>query len=171
MHSVLVDKETREVQNIQYDSIVTSPSTDIEVIHVDSRKDIQDIYNSVIPKTDFTKSIFIERYALGDIIMLLPILNSLKKTYPNQKINLFTDEWLQPLLTKLPFIDNLVNKKTLTNSGGYLNLEGRVDFLTEENKHRSLYFLEYIIKNTGLSCNINWNFNFEFEECFERNLC
>lgn len=47
--------------------------------------------------------------AIGDVVLTLPVLNSLKSQYPNAKIVLWTQKAYRPLLENHPAIDEIIN--------------------------------------------------------------
>ena len=93
--------------------------------------------------------VLVIRRALGDILMLLPVIKMWRKQRLelNKKmgITIATDIELIPFIKRIEFISDVVPYNTIkqTNYKEVYQLEGTVDFINKEDrKHRSLLFAD-----------------------------
>jgi len=111
MVSVLIDKNTKKIISIVEGQRVKSTlEYDVYYTHVTDEFEIYKELNKtdLLYSSEILFDIVFKREALGDTLMLLPVISGLKKKYPYLKIALQTDEWIVPLLSDIPFLDLLL---------------------------------------------------------------
>jgi len=61
--------------------------------------------------SSFNSIVVIQSHLIGDLIMAIPLLKTLKKTYPGAKVILLANEFAHDLLKGAPFVDEIVTIK------------------------------------------------------------
>tara|TARA_Y100000310_G_scaffold299332_1_gene334105 strand:+ start:172 stop:2406 length:2235 start_codon:yes stop_codon:yes gene_type:complete len=146
MPSVLIDRKTKKIIGIvegqklkntnDYKVFYTNKVNESEIL-----KELSSL--GILGETVFFDVVF-KRDALGDVLMLMPVIVGLKKSYPYLKIALQTDEWLVPLFGNDPIFDSVVDFHTNVNGHYEINLCKIENFIESrdgrENQHRTLYY-------------------------------
>lgn len=57
------------------------------------------------------KILVIQSHLLGDLVMVTPMLKTLRKTYPDSQIFLLANEFAKDLLEGLPFVDRIITMR------------------------------------------------------------
>jgi len=173
MVSVLIDKNTKKIISIVEGQRVKSTlEYDVYYTHVTDEFEIYKELNKtdLLYSSEILFDIVFKREALGDTLMLLPVISGLKKKYPYLKIALQTDEWIVPLLSDIPFLD-FVTRLDVNLLGLKVDLRKIGDFIAikdgRENKHRTYYYEDYVkeeIENFNYKFQPDFNYKFYFKE-------
>ena len=115
MPSVLIDRKTKKIISIvegqklknteEYEVFYTNKTNEGEIL-----KEIGSL--GFLGETVHFDVLF-KRDSLGDVLMLMPVIAGLKRTYPHLKIALQTDEWLIPLFIDNPVFDSVVDSNSI----------------------------------------------------------
>ncbi len=146
MVSVLIDKDTKKIISIvegqklkstsEYDVHYTEKINESEIL-----KELSSL--GILGETVFFDILF-KRDALGDVLMLMPVIAGLKNEYPYLKIALQTDEWIVPLFETHKLFDSVVDFRTSISGHHEVDLCKIGDFIASrdgrENQHRTLYY-------------------------------
>ena len=171
MVSVLIDKDTKKIISIVTgQKIKSTPEYDVHYSNkIDESEILKELNNLKILDKTISFDIVFKRDALGDVLMMMPVIVGLKKEYPDLKIALQTDEWLVPLFEYNKVFDSVVNSNINVAGDCKIDLCKIGDFIAEkdgrENKHRTIYYEEEIKKTLkGYSFDLNYSFDISFRE-------
>ena len=174
MPSVLIDRKTKKIISIvegqklknteEYEVFYTNKTNEGEIL-----KEIGSL--GFLGETVHFDVLF-KRDSLGDVLMLMPVIAGLKRTYPHLKIALQTDEWLIPLFIDNPVFDSVVDSNSIIIATYEINLQGISDFIAlkdgRENQHRTFYYEEVTkdILSPHMDCSFlpDYNFKLPFKE-------
>ena len=171
MPSVLIDRKSKKIISI-VEGQKLKKTSEYEVFHtnkIDESEILKELNSLGILSETIHFDVLFKRDALGDVLMLMPVITGLKKEYPQLKIVLQTDECLVPLFEYNKIFDSVVNFNNNVAGDFNIDLCSIGDFIAEkdgrENKHRTIYYEEEIKKTLkGYSFDLNYSFNISFRE-------
>ena len=173
MVSVVIDRKTRRIISIVQGQKLRK-TEEYLVYHTDTDSESEILkelnFTDLLYDSEVIYDIVFRRDALGDVLMLLPVIAGLKREYPYLKLALQTDDWIIPLLKDLPFLD-FVSHYHSSLLGLKIDLRKVGDFIVggdgQEEQHRTLYYLEQVekdIKHFNYKFELNYNYELEFTE-------
>ena len=130
MVSVLIDKNTKKIISIVEGQKLRNTS-EYDVHHtekIDESEILKELSSlGILGETVFFDILF-KRDALGDVLMLMPVIAGLKNEYPYLKIALQTDERLIPLFIDNPIFSSVTGFNTPMVSEYEIDLRNIGDF-------------------------------------------
>ena len=168
MVSVIIDRNTKKIVSIVEGQKLKSDENNL--VHHSKFLTETEIINELnelgILSESVAFDIVFQRDALGDILLLLPVINGIKRAHPHLTIALKTNDWIIPLLEGLPFLD-FVSDLHSAVYGKEVNLTKIGDFIAEkdgrENQHRTLYYED---KTKELLPDYDFDLDYDFELIF-----
>jgi len=105
----------------------------------------------MIDKKQIKKILIFKLCCLGDIVLLTPTINSLKKNFPDSHISMIVCSWVEGLIKYLPNVDSIIINDDLYKESFWEKATGAIKLIFSLRKHSfDLVFLGHRNSAFGL---------------------